>query len=85
MLEKDIQMQKSEEVNLLKINRLKIVLAELEISQAELAEKIGKSKVTVSRICNNKTQPSLELLWQISLELGVDIRELLYRSIPKEK
>ena len=73
-------MQKGESVNVVKINRLKIVLAELGISQAELAERIGKSKVTVSRICNNKTQPSLELLLQISIELDVDIKDFLYST-----
>lgn len=71
--------------NNLKINRLKLVLAELDISQLELAERLGKNKNTISRICNNKTQPSLEFLWQISLELGVDVRELLYQSIPKSE
>ncbi len=58
---------------------------DLGITQTEFAERIGKSRNTISRICNNTSQPSLELLWQISLELGVDIRELLYQSIPKSE
>lgn len=79
------QMSKNETFKNLKINKLKLVLTELGISQTVFAERIGKSRNTISRICNNTSQPSLELLWEISIELGVDIRELLYQSIPKEK
>ena len=78
-------MSKNETFKNLKINKLKLVLMDLGITQTEFAERIGKSRNTISRICNNTSQPSLELLWQISLELGVDIRELLYQSIPKSE
>ena len=74
-------MSKNETFKNLKINKLKLVLMDLGISQTEFAERIGRSRNTISRICNNTSQPSLEFLWEISLELGVDIKDLLYSSI----
>lgn len=60
-----------------KINRLKSVLVDKEISQKELAEKLSVSKNTMSRICRNETQPSLKLLRKIAVILDVEIYELL--------
>jgi len=61
----------------IKINRLKVVLAEKEVSQKLLAEMVGKAPNTITRICNNDSQPTLKLLREIALALDVDIRELL--------
>lgn len=61
----------------LKINRLKVVLAELDMTHKELAERVGKVPNTITRICNNESQPTLKLLREIALTLDVDIRELL--------
>jgi len=61
----------------IKINRLKVVLAEKDISHKKLAERIGMVPNSITRICNNESQPSLMVLRQIALELDVDIRELL--------
>ena len=61
----------------IKINRIKAVLAEKDMSQKSLAEKIGLVPNSVTRICNNESQPSLHMLRKIALELNVDIRELL--------
>ena len=58
-------------------NRIKVVLAEKKISNKLLAEKLQKRDETVSRWCNNKQQPSIEELYNISLFLDVDIRDLL--------
>ena len=60
-----------------KINRLKIVLAEREITQKDFAEMMAVTPHTISRICNNDTQPSLRLLRKMALTLEIDIRELL--------
>lgn len=60
-----------------KINRLKVVLAELDISHKELAERVGKTPNTITRICNNESQPTLKFLREIALELDVDIKDLL--------
>ncbi|WP_420385398.1 helix-turn-helix transcriptional regulator [Roseivirga sp.] len=61
----------------IKINRLKVVLAEKEVSQKQLAEMVNKAPNTITRICNNDSQPTLKLLREIALALDVDIRELL--------
>jgi DNA-binding XRE family transcriptional regulator len=42
-----------------------------------LAEKLGKSDVTVSRWVTNEVQPSMETLLEIAKLLDVDIKELL--------
>ena len=44
----------------MKINRLKIVLAETGKTNKWLALQLGKSEVTVSRWVTNEIQPSME-------------------------
>jgi transcriptional regulator with XRE-family HTH domain len=61
----------------IKINRLKVVLAEKEISQKDFARKLAFNPNTISRICNNEQQPTLNTLRKMALALDVDIRELL--------
>lgn len=61
----------------LKINRLKVVLVEKEITQKRLAEIVKRTPNTITRICNNESQPTLKLLREIAIALDVDIRELL--------
>jgi len=61
----------------IKINRLKAVLAEMDIAHKDLAEKVGMTANSITRICNNESQPSLMTLREIALILNVDIRELL--------
>lgn len=64
----------------MKINRLKVILAEKEKTNKWLAEKLGKSEVTVSRWVRNENQPSMETLLEISKLLDIDIKELLNSS-----
>jgi len=59
------------------INRIRVVLAEQDRTNKWLAERVGKSRTTVSRWCTNDMQPSLETLREIAEALRVDIRELL--------
>jgi putative transcriptional regulator len=61
----------------LRLNRIKAVLADKEMSQKVLAEKVGMVPNSITRICNNESQPSLLMLRNIALALDVDIRELL--------
>lgn len=61
----------------MKINRLKIVLAENDKTNKWLAEQLSKSEVTVSRWVTNEIQPSLETMAQIAELLKIDIKELL--------
>ena len=60
-----------------KINRIKAVLAEKDISHKELAIRVGIAPNSVTRICNNEFQPTLKLLRDMALALDIDIRELL--------
>ncbi len=60
-----------------KLNRIKVVLVEKEISQTELAEKLGKSYSTINAYCANRQQPSLEILSQIAEYLSVGIKDLI--------
>lgn len=60
-----------------RINRIKVVLAEKDISQKQLAEMVNKAPNTITRICNNESQPTLKFLREIAMALNVDIRELL--------
>ena len=59
------------------MNRIKKVLKEQGRTQTWLSEKIGKSYVVVTNYCNNNTQPSIQVLTEISQFLDVDVRELL--------
>ena len=61
----------------IKINRIKAVLAEKDMSHKELATRVGIAPNSVTRICNNEFQPTLRLLREMALALDVDIRELL--------
>jgi transcriptional regulator with XRE-family HTH domain len=59
------------------LNRLKIVLVEQGKSGRWLAERLNKSEHTISRWCQNKTQPSVAQLNVIAQILCVDIRTLI--------
>lgn len=61
----------------MKLNRIKVVLVEKEMSQTLLAEKIGKSFSTVNGYCCNRVQPSLDTLQRISEVLGVNMKDLI--------
>ena len=60
-----------------RINRLKIVLAEQGKTGKWLAHALGKNESTVSRWCTNEVQPSVETLLTIAETLKIDIKELL--------
>lgn len=59
------------------MNRIKEVLQEKGIKQTWLAEKLGKSFNMVNDYCNNKRQPSLEILIQIGKILNVNPKDLI--------
>lgn len=59
------------------INRIKIALAERNKTNRWLAEKTGKSDITISRWVQNKTQPSLELLVEIAKVLEISPKDLI--------
>lgn len=59
------------------MNRIKQVLDERGIKQTWLADKLGKSFCIVNAYVCNRRQPSLEVLYQIALLLGVEAKDLL--------
>lgn len=58
-------------------NRLRVVLAEKQITNRWLAEQLGVTDMTVSRWSTNKVQPSVSQLVEIAKLLDVDIKELI--------
>jgi transcriptional regulator with XRE-family HTH domain len=63
-----------------KLNRIKEVLVSKDMTQKELATKMGKSTNSITSVCNNKSQPHLKDLRKIAEILDVDVRELLVPS-----
>ena len=60
-----------------KLNRLKVVMAEKDLSNIWLSEKLGVSQATVSKWMTNSSQPNLEMLIKVSKVLNVEISALL--------
>ena len=58
-------------------NRIRVVLAEKQITNRWLAAQMGVTDMTVSRWKTNKIQPSMAQFVEISRLLQVDIKELL--------
>jgi len=67
------------------LNRLRIVLAENNKTNRWLAEQLGVNESTVSKWVRNEHQPSLQVLYQISLIFEMDIRDLIVSTWPKKK
>lgn len=57
-------------------NRLKVLRAERNWSQAELAERLGVSRQTVNAIEVGKYDPSLPLAFRIARVFGQSIEEI---------
>lgn len=70
-------MNKKKETATIEINRIRVVLAEKNMQQKDLAALVNKTPGTITRICSNKSQPTLKLLREIALALDVNIKELL--------
>jgi putative transcriptional regulator len=57
-------------------NRLRVLRAEREWSQAALAERLGVSRQTVNAVENGKYDPSLPLAFGIARVFGLRIEEI---------
>lgn len=57
-------------------NRLKVLRAERDLTQADLAEKLEVSRQTVNAIETGKYDPSLPLAFKISRLFGLSIEEI---------
>ena len=58
------------------INRLKVMLAEKNVSSKWLAEQLGKNETTVSRWCTNDVQPPIKTFVEIAEKLNVKLTSL---------
>ena len=61
----------------LKLNRIKVVMAEKDKTGLWLSEQIGKSNTTVSKYLNQRVQPDLKTINEIANALDVDVKDLL--------
>ena len=59
------------------MNRIKVVLEQKGIKQVWLADQLGKSYNIVNGYVQNRSQPSIEVLYKIASFLDVDPRDLL--------
>lgn len=59
------------------MNRIKEILDKKGIKQTWLAEQLGKSYPIVNGYVTNKTQPRLEVLYEIARILDVNVKDLL--------
>lgn len=59
------------------INRIKVVLADRQLTNKWLAEQLGKDQGTVSKWSTNTIQPNLETLVEIAKCLNVEPKDLL--------
>ena len=57
-------------------NRIRVLRAEHNISQAELAKKVGVSRQTINAIENDKYDPSLTLAFQLSAPFNTTVEEI---------
>lgn len=58
-------------------NRLRVVLAEKQITNKWLADQLSVTDMTVSRWCNNRNQPSMTQFVEIAKLLNVCVDDLL--------
>ena len=66
-------------------NRIRVVLADKQITNRWLAEQMGVTDMTVSRWKTNKIQPSMAQFVEIARLLQVDIKDLLEVDFGKEQ
>ena len=66
------------------LNRLKVVLAEKNITNKWLAEQLGKDQGTISKWCTNTCQPDLKSLIRIAELLEIELTDLVRKPITKE-
>lgn len=62
------------------MNRVKDFRKKLDLSQLDLAKKIGVSRQTINMIENNKYNPTLELFISLALALKTDLNTLFWNK-----
>jgi len=63
-----------------RLNRIKVVLAEKNMTNKRLAELVGKDPAMVSKWVTNVAQPNVEMLILISKILEVSVDDLLWKE-----
>lgn len=66
------------------INRIKVVLAEKNLTNKWLAEQLDKDQGTVSKWATNTSQPDLKTLIQIAKCLNVGVQDLLREPVQND-
>jgi putative transcriptional regulator len=61
-------------------NRLKVLRAERDWSQQDLAERLGVSRQSVNAIEKGRYDPSLPLAFTIAETFGLAIEEIFFRE-----
>lgn len=59
-------------------NRIKVLRAQHDMTQADLAEKVGATRQTILAIEKHKYSPSLQLAFDIAQAFQVGIEEVFY-------
>ena len=65
-------------------NRLKVFRAMHDLTQEDLAEKLGVTRQTINAIEKQRYNPSLELAFKLADFFGVAIEELFIRDSPED-
>ena len=68
----------------MKLNRIKTVFVEKDLSQKWLAEQLGKSFSTTNAYCCNRQQPNLDTLYKIAKLLSVELKDLIVDKTMEE-
>ena len=58
-------------------NRIRVILADRQVTNRALADKLAVSEMTISRWVTNRFQPSMSQFVEISKILNVDIKDLI--------
>ena len=61
-------------------NRIRVLRAERQWSQAELAERVSVSRNSINSVENGKFDPSLPLAFRIADAFGLTIEEVFMRD-----
>ena len=61
----------------MKLNRIKSVLVEKDLSQKWLAKQLGKSFSQINDYCCKRQQPNLDTLYKIAKLLSVELKDLI--------
>ncbi len=59
-------------------NRLRLIRAERQLSQADLADRLGVSRQTINAVETEKYDPSLPLAFKIAKLFGRPIEEIFF-------